>query len=271
MTLLNHTNPLPKIMKSAGHSGIPSGRNSRRAFTLMELLVVIAIIGILAAMLLPVLSLARERALRISCMNNQKQLGLGWQMYADDKRGVLAINDVDFFRGPNVAESTSNSWVIGNTELDTNTATITAGSIYPYVRNIQCYRCPANHNLILGTSTQMLRTYSLSGYMSGPASNTNYGVQPVTQTSQIRSPSKSLTFVEEDYSTIDDGHFLYSATINSWFNIPTWLHQKGATLSFADAHAEYWKWRGARPTSTWFDDSTPPTDPATQQDIARLQ
>jgi len=257
-------------MKRAGRSDIPSGRNARRAFTLMELLVVIAIIGILAALLLPVLSKAKERALRLSCMNNQRQLDLGWQMYADDKKGVLAINDVDFLRGPTVAESTSNSWVTGNADLDTNTTTIIAGSIYPYVKNIQCYRCPASHNLVLGTSTPMLRTYSLSGFMSGPASNTNYGVQPVTQTSQIRSPSKSLTFLEEDYSTIDDGHFLYSATINNWLNIPTWSHQKGATLSFADAHAEYWKWRSARPTTTYYDGG-PLTDPLALQDIARLQ
>ena len=137
-----------------------------RAFTLIELLVVIAIIAILAALLLPVLSRAKERAQRTQCLNNGRQLGLGWQLYITDANGQLALNDWDF-RSANVAESTSNSWVTGNAVLDTDVAVITRGSLHRYVKNAAVYKCPADHGLIQNTSTELLRSYSLAVTWAG--------------------------------------------------------------------------------------------------------
>jgi prepilin-type processing-associated H-X9-DG protein len=107
--------------------------------------------------------------------------------------------------------------------------------------------------------------------MGGPQADTDdYGIIPLHQLSQIGKTSRLLTFLHEDDSTIDDGHFLYSVTTNSWFNVPSWLHQNGTALAFADGHVEYWKWRSAPPPTTYFTEGSAVPDPLALEDIARL-
>jgi prepilin-type N-terminal cleavage/methylation domain-containing protein len=251
----------------AGDCGRPE---SKRAFTLIELLVVIAIIGILAALLLPALARAKDMAKRIGCLNNQKQLGLGWEMYSGDFSGCMAVNDVEL--SGSTARSTSNSWVVGNAKLDIDPATITSGSIFPYVKNAEVYKCPADHGMIQDTSISRYRSFSLSCYMGGPPADvTEWQIQPLRQMSQILNTSKTLTFIDEDAQTLDDGHFLYATNFNNWLNVPGWRHQNGTILTFADAHAEYWKWKGGLPASTYFESGNNLTDPLALQDLNRLQ
>jgi prepilin-type N-terminal cleavage/methylation domain-containing protein len=243
-----------------------------QAFTLLELLVVIAIIGILAAMLLPALARAKDMAKRVGCLNNQRQIGLGWEMYSGDFSGRMAVNDVEVTDQP---RSTTNSWVVGNAKYDIDPATITSGSIYAYVKNAAVYKCPSDYGMIEDTTLTRFRSFSLSCYMNGPSTgpltDTTYGVQPLRQTSQIQSPSKTLTFIDEDALTLDDGHFLYSTNYSNWLNVPGWRHQNGTVLTFADHHTEYWKWKSPEPTSTYFDGGGGLTDPSALEDLLRLQ
>ena len=100
-----------------------------RAFTILELLAVVSIIGLLAAMVLPALSRAQAKAHGVSCLNNLKQLQMGWQMYVDDHGGKVPENYADLSTG--VWRSSSNSWAgPSSAPFDPDDSAIRQGSIF---------------------------------------------------------------------------------------------------------------------------------------------
>src|SRR3989454_2116919 len=153
-------------------SGRPSGSALRRAFTLIELLVVVAIIAILASLLLPVLARAKAKAHGVVCLNNTRQLGLAWLLYADDHNGRLAYNLGGDVKIRGVAPANYLNWVnnVLNWELkpdNTNLATIKQASLGPYAsKAVNIYRCPSD-NVLSGIQraagwSARVRSYSMN-------------------------------------------------------------------------------------------------------------
>ena len=242
-------------------------KRKSRAFSLIELLVVIAIIAVLAALLLPALSAAKGHAQRTACLDNKRQLGLGWELYASDHHEQLVLNLGSFIDG--VHRSPPGCWITGNAFLDADPATITSGSIFRYVQSIKIYHCPVDRNLVVGTTTPRLRSVSLSGYMGGEDYETNFLVQLMRTSAAIRHPSRSLTFLDEDPQSIDEGLFLYSSKVDEWLNIPARWHQNGVVWVFADEHAEFWQWKGPAPVSSFNGGHI--SNPLEFQDLKHLQ
>ncbi len=223
----------------------------QRGFTQIELLVVIAIIASLAALLLPALSRAKSKALQISCMSNLKQLQLCWQMYADDFNEVLALNPKN---------SPTNAWIQGDMSNPSDAANVVLlqyGQLFPYNKNTDIYRCPADilpDKRSTPPITFRVRSYAMSCYMSGEdVGNTHFsltGYHVNFKLSDITKPKPPdvFVFVEEAEFSIDDGHFGFSPSgqpgqgpVNTWENVPGLWH-RGANFSFADGHASFRKW-----------------------------
>lgn len=232
---------------------------ARRGFTLIELLVVIAIIAILAAILFPVFTRAREAAKSTSCLSNMKQLGIGFRIYLDDfnnrypkaaegyrTAGIpYTANWVTAGSGGGSADRCPPDMRVLSYCLDV--ADPKTGSLYRYVKDVRVYTCPSNlksqpncgfnhcpggvknsYGTIQWAGNQAKTTYSMNSMFDNGGTQT-----PGIRYQQVRFPSSTFMLYDEWGMTINDAYFV-ATTFDSFGE----QHNTGANMLHADGSAK---------------------------------
>ncbi len=221
----------------------------KRGFTLIELLVVIAIIAILAAILFPVFAKAREKARMTSCQSNLKQLALGLLQYVQDY-------DEKF---------PTYYWGEGNSGVP-NSCTWWAG-IYPYVKNLQIYKCPSSpinshntHQVWINNNPPFNTPGFVNNYGYNELIGNASGGLPLAR---LNNPAETLvladctsTWIGGYWRSADRPHLRRVAFArggapcgcppNLTMNEDWTLHLGGSNLAFADGHVKWFHWAQVR-------------------------
>ena len=242
----------------------------RKGFTLIELLVVISIIALLMAILIPALAAAKKMAAGSACLTNQKSLTTAWFTYTIENDGKLVVGNT-YRIGPGVGESwvfypinMSGSNVTGTATLEDEKRGIERGTLFPYMKDLDAYHCPADKRYkkppttLTGNDTPIMqnggfRSYSIASCMNGEDSTGNTAQYNITIHAQIKNPANKYVFIEEDDPrglnrggwVLDKPDNITTGAMN-WTDRMAVLHNEKSTLGWADCHATMQRWSDRR-------------------------
>jgi len=238
-------------------------------FSLVELLIVIGIIAILAALLLPALDKAKQKAQAIQCMSSHRQLALAWRMYSDDNHDrLLYASEL-----PDQPETSLASWITGTLDFSSSNPsnwnadlTIKQSPMWPYCgNNLQIWKCPSDRSFVVvdGEPKPRVRSMSMNIFLGGwGGTDGHWG--PVFSDYKIYlkqpdlvdpGPAKVFVFLDMREDSIDMGNF--GTRMAGWpdqpdsygfYDLPGFYHHFACGFSFADGHSEIRKWRDSRTT-----------------------
>lgn len=253
----------------------------RSAFTLIELLVVICVLALLAATLVPTLAGSRIGSQSLRCMNNNRQLGTAWRMYADDRNDRLIYSSTSSNSGRSVttdpADPDNYAWTGAHMDFDgANRANwdpafdMMKRLLWSYSPNVGIYKCPSDHSVVqtaTGLKPRIL-SFSVNLYMGGFAPSKgggpdgNDGGWPFANPYRIFSkttdltapgPAKTFLFIDMRPEAINWGNFMTDMTgyANNpaqyqLSDLPGVFHNLGACISFGDGHVEIHRWLDPR-------------------------
>ena len=252
-------------------------------FTLLELSAVVFIIVILVSLLCAALNHTKAKALRVTCLDNMKQLQSAWWLYAADNDESLPLNqtapDPADARSPKL-RSSNGSWVTGNPVEDLTPANILRGTLYPHVNSVGPYHCPMDGSTVTDHPEALrTRSYSMSYFLGGDPDLTI--VSPKYKYSEIGRPDNVFVFIEEHEDSPWFSSFqirpaarkggVTAASSATWMSVPSDRHGQGCNISFADGHIEYWRWFAPKVGDAQMHAANIPDAVPQTRDFVRLQ